>query len=899
MKAKNIYIALVSVALLLVGCSEDTITNNGQSVRKHAGDEIVFGSSASYNLTGSNKANTRTEYGGFVEGAAVEPVYWTDGDDVRVYCPQGNITMSDYDVNVTGEKVVTTSLSRRGATSLQWGDPQKSHTFYAVYPAPAAESDDLDGNTVVTGTIPATQQYASYKKDGYNHIFTPDMKYAYMVAKTVVPQPNNIGESVYLKFTPIATAVEITLMNNTGRSLSLNRVVCTSETKNLAGSFVADLGVMEVASEGSVEYGVGYPEVTDTSNLTKQIEIPLLTDGDSTCVLIGESVTFTVFMLPNGNVGDLKLHIEAVEEDKVGYKTGSFKGVTIQQKKKTYLRNISISGKPYTQADWISYLDSDDELTALSIPAAGGAASGYKNGTAYYVNDTLRQQNYSIPDLWDMGIRCFEFAIDIRSEDDLIGQNYIISGGSSCGVKLGDAVTDVVNQLVDHPDEFAMIILTYQTLGGWAGSSNITRDPAEFMDQINSFWQRVSDGLAARGSVCTTALYDPTKTVGEVRGNLFCIARPTSIYQDYGLVQSIENEGDYPFLDEISLESLNIPSPHEHIMVIQGWGSLKDKWQQRGFAHTSIRKTNQSATDPDGQERPGRPFDVSTMSIARDGWGTSWSPYSYYLKGNVPVSGNYTITPASLTPDFSYDVQTPDGETTTDGAWVQEWARVSNMEQVYWYEYVGGATYESLNSGSHTEAEYNAGHAAKTSYWAPSYEEKCTRVEETLNKAIGRSETDKTVYINSLCGYYVDPNVSSSFNPCILTDRNITKGQGLFAEDGNYGLSGNMLTAGMAGNIHNFAADMNDKFGEMLQKKTANSKVGPMGIIMMDRVGESESSRRIPQIIIANNFQFELNQSNVLPIDEEGFNQSGGDVAAAPQRRGANVDSEEMGIVWE
>lgn len=894
MKTKRyLYSILTGMSLLLLSCSEEFVGNE-QAVRKHAGDEIVFGSSASYDVGGAGKSNTRTVYGGYEEGAAAEPVYWTEGDDVRVYCPEGAVKVSDYDVNVTGDKVVTTSLSRRGDSSLQWGNPQGKHTFYAVYPAPVEDCGDLNGNTTITGTIPSVQNYATYKKDGYRHVFAPDMKYAYMVAKTVVPQPNNIGESVYLKFTPIATAVEITLMNNTGRSLNLNRVVCTSETKNLAGSFVADLGVMEVASEGSVEYGVGYPEVTDTSNLTKQIEIPLLTDGDSTCVLIGESVTFTVFMLPNGNVGDLKLHIEAVEEDEVGYKTGSFKGVTIQQKKKTYLRNISISGKPYTQTDWISYLNPDDKLTALSIPAAGGGASGYKSGGAYYVSDTLRQQNYDIPTLWNMGIRCFEFAVDIRPEDDtevLIGQNYVISGGSSCGVKLGDAVTDVVNQLVGHPDEFAMIILTYQTLGGWAGSDNVTRDPAKFMTQINTFWQRVSDGLAERNSVCTTALYDPTKTVGEVRGNLFCIARPTSIYQDYGLVQSQEQTGSSPYLDEISLESLDIPSPHEHIMVIQGWGSLKDKWQQRGFAHSSIRKTNQYATDPDGQRRPGRPFDVSTMSIDREGWGFSWYPYTYYLKGNVPVPGNYTITPASLTPDFSYDVQTSDGGTTTDGAWVQEWARVSNMEQVYWYEYVGGATYESLNSESHTEAEYNAKHAAKTSYWAPSYEEKCTRVEETLNKAIGRSETDKTVYINSLCGYYVDPNVSSSFNPCILTDRNIT--------NGNYGLSGNMLTAGMAGNIHNFAADMNDKFNGMLQKKTTNSKVGPMGIIMMDRVGENESSKRIPQIIIANNFQFELNQSNVLPIDEEGFNQSGGDVAAAPQRRGANVDSEEMGIVWE
>ena len=108
-----------------------------------------------------------------------------------------------------------------------------------------------------------------------------------------------------------------------------------------------------------------------------------------------------------------------------------------------------------------------------------------------------------------------------------------------------------------------------------------------------------------------------------------------------------------------------------------------------------------------------------------------------------------------------------------------------------------------------------------------------------------------------------------------------------------------MSTAGMAGNIRDFAADMNDVFSQMLQVKTHNTSVGPMGIIMMDRVGEAESSKRIPQIIIANNFQFELNTSIDMPISSEEINESKGDVIAAPQRRSASGENEEMTIVWE
>lgn len=887
MRKKHIYFALVGVVLLLSACS-DNFGGNEHSIRKRSGDEVIFGGSATYDLSGGKKASSRTVYGGFEEGASAEPVYWTEGDDVRVYCPEGSYRVSDYNVDVTGDKVITTSLSRRGESSVSWGDTKKQHTFYAVYPAPAAGSDDLDGNTIITGTIPETQNYAVYRKDGFSHIFTPDMKYAYMVAKTVIPNPNEIGESVYLKFTPMATAIEITLMNNTGRSLNLNRVICSSGTKKIAGSFQADLSSIEVASDGNIEYGIGYPETSIRGAGSNQIEVPLLTGGKSTTLLIGESVTFTVFMLPTDDVSDLKLHIEAVEGEKVGYKTGTFTGITISQKKKTYLRNISISGRPYSQSAWISHLEDNEKLTALSIPAAGGAGSGYKNGSTYFVNDTLRQQNYDIPALWNLGIRCFEFAVDIRENDDLIGQNELISGGSRCGVTLGNAVTDITNQLVAHPDEFAMIILTYQTLGGWNGGTNVERNPAAFMSQVNTFWEKVSDGLAARNSACRTELYDPTKTVGQVRGNLFCIARPTSLHQDYGYVQSQTSKGSSTsYLINTTLESLALPAPHEDIMVIHGWGSLKDKWQQRGFAYRSVRKTTEKSSDPDTKTRPGRPFDVSTMSAGRTG--NFIFGYNYVLSGNTPQPNNYTIDPKELNPDFSYDIQAGTS-TTTDGAWVQEWARVSNMQKVYWYGFEGGATYESLTDGI-TQAEYNAGHKAKTAYWAPSYEEKCQRVEETLNMAIGRSEADRTVYINSLCGYYVDPDVNSSYNPCTLTDRNIN--------NENKILSGEMATAGMAGNIRDFAADMNNVFSQMLQTKTHNTSVGPMGIIMMDRVGEAESSKRIPQIIIANNFQFALNTSIDMRISSEEINESKGDVIAAPQRRSASDENEEMTIVWE
>lgn len=899
----------VCAALLFAGCSENLEFEDVLPVEKHYGEEVKFGSSASYNVKGGTKNGTRTVYGGYeniTDGK--EPVYWIQGDAVRIYCPQASYKTADYNVDVTGNNTITTSLSRRGDSALQWGNPNSEHTFYAMYPAPSATETgkDLNGVSTITGTIPAIQAPIKYeKKNAYDYVFAPDMNYAYMVAKTVVPVPNNIGENVYLRFMPIATALEITLRNASGRTLNLNSVVLSSKNNGVAGSFTANLETIELSAEGSVKYGKGYPETAIIGNTTNSITVPFVQNAgegsNSFEVKLGESVTFTVFMLPTADITDLQIRINGSEDGNDVFKTGTFNGVTIEKKKKTYLRNLSISAVSFTDAEWFKAIYENapnTKMQTLSIPAAGGAGSGYTTAGNYNVEDNLRQQNYDIPTLWNLGIRCFEFAVDIASggESGLLGQQYLLSGGSSCGITLGDAVTDVVNQLVANPHEFAMVILTYQNTGGWGGMDNIDRNPAMFMKQANAFWTKMQAGLLARNEGkpelqhINTALYSPSMTATDAHGKLFCIARPTSIYQDYGSVLKQTTGSGYANKNSIETKPLpTMDAPHEHMMVIQGWGALKDKWQQRGYANYSVRKTN--TTDYDG--KPGRPFNVSTMSVKRT-WHSqaTWDDllagyYTYSLSGNVPVESDYTIRTSNLTADFSYDILTTTGN-TTKGAWVQEWARVSNLTEVYWHGFAAGVNKDNFVS----EAGYNT--ECKTAYWAPSYDEKITRINETLTKATGRQSSDNTVYVNSLCGYYIDPNIESSYLPLVLTDRNIG--------NKNAVLSVTSSTAGMAGNIQDFAHDVNKTFNGKLQELTASDNVGPMGIIMMDRVGEvlkdgDESSKIIPQIIIANNFKFTWNDATSVEIPGSSYNPE--DVLPARKHRTASKDVAEPTIVWE
>jgi hypothetical protein len=129
------------------------------------------------------------------------------------------------------------------------------------------------------------------------------------------------------------------------------------------------------------------------------------------------------------------------------------------------------------------------------------------------------------------------------------------------------------------------------------------------MTQLDNYWD-VESGVTEKndtyGITVQTALYDPTLTVmNEARGKLYCIARPTSEHQDYGY-DVLDLDGyNYASTDEeninigkkmcidtdapTSYTKMGLPAINDHIMVIHGWGPLKDKWQQRGYTNYSIR----------------------------------------------------------------------------------------------------------------------------------------------------------------------------------------------------------------------------------------------------------------------------------------------------------------------
>lgn len=736
MKKDYILLSLVGVLFLAASCTDEFET---QTIIKHTGDEILFGGRASYELNG-NKGATRTIYTGetYTEGdKTLEGINWIVGDQVRIYCPQtvntnvadytitANTTSADVEEDADGNKkgkyrYSYLSKSSEQAAALQWGNTSLTHSFYSVYPSPqqyvggvVSDDDVIKSSTILNGYIPSVQipknGVTSTMVNGYTHYTAaPDMKYAYMVARTNI-MPNETSESVFLQYMPIATAVEITLTNHTDTKHEnssndpadqpyefklTNITISSADGTPIYGQFKADLSTMQDSDNDN--YADKTPSVeTVEGTLGTQISIPTLengTSGNPTVLGVNESITVTVFMLPTVDLNSLKVTITGVE----GIRTATIKGngenntgFSISAGKKTYIRNLPLTADilPFNLNNWLQFIENDVYVREISIPGTGGAATyaltdeNISSANLSVKKEFVAEQLYDLAYQWEQGVRCFEFSVD-KSTTDNLGDAKIICSGVQMDMTLSAGVGQVQELLKNNPKEFAMVIITYETAGGWSG----TRSPSDFMNQLNTFWSGVKTSvqamntteLADAGIVFDTQLYDPsTATVGSARGKLFCIARPTSAHLDYGTdvidVKAYETAkmnnnnsvGDYnieaakrvAFLPSEEIKenwsNLELPNIHSDIMIIHGWGTLKDKWQQRGFTNYSKRGTGDSYTfnfSYDGYTygsettaEPGRPFDGAFFhSSNHQGWGSVEPEISTGATGYT-----VTITPAT------------------------------------------------------------------------------------------------------------------------------------------------------------------------------------------------------------------------------------------------------------
>ena len=773
MRTRPLMGALVSTAILLAGCQENDIVKPKETW--HKGDNVEFRVRAGYENNGGT--DTRTTYSGVqyeVGGKTYERVDWEAGDQIRIFCQEAQNPAEGH--NYADYKIVSHEndgkkdygyLERVNPNgSLQWGDPTKTHTFYAVYPSPIQNNQTKMNGNVVEGVIPMAQTPLGITAtDGKNFVAEPNMNYAYMTAKAEMnPGSNN---EVRFSFQSIATALELELEAPHQQTVDLTDIRISSDTENINGPFSCDLSTL--AEDG-------YPKctLTSTSDDRHTVNVSLMREGKPFAFTTGMTLKLTVFLLPIQDLSNLKISLQTAK----GIKTHDLKKGSEPMVMKAHLKNLVQNIKVpsnFTANQWLSHMNDNVLLSQLSIPGTGNSYSYTYSG-----NDSIKYkaQMHDIEHQWNLGVRAFEVTAERNegSGKSSFGEGGLILDNSTLSsTTVEEAVREVYGMLEKYPEEFAMMIISYQPAKkGRDGNQFVT----DFMKWYNSLDIHTSGH---------TALFRPGLSIGEVRDKMMFVLRPTSM--------------DEELLNKTTLKAI----ANEDFLVVDGWGALQDKWKHRGYP-------------------------VSSQVGATIETEAEWN--DCMERRMLAVGTSATVAPAFPDPmpagasNFSYNTN------QSFEVWAQEWPRVVEKDFV---KYMNIRKYDIDDWG----------YKYLWVKWRESYNEKLQDAKETFDKSVADKNNQSSVYFNSLCGYFVLEDDDESWKP-------VAKTYNMTPAYNGWGVTyGNLIT---------FSEKINEDFYKYVLDKsnTKGSLSGPVGVVMINRVGSTDASTFMPNVIISNNFKFPL-----------------------------------------
>lgn len=358
----------IGATLLLCSCQKEIR-------HMHSGDSIRF-------TAGSGSAETKAAYSG-VNSGNIERIDWKEGDTLRIYCDavsEPAQKFADYVVTKVLDPDGAISYAHIGGTGgvgLRWGTGD--HTFYAVYPSPedggvttslsigpyadggtkASVSKSISGATV-TAKLPASQKAADVSGSGtLNCVAAPDLKNMLMTAKSATynPETGIPDGTVFLAFTPLTTAVQFTITNQTKAPLVLKSVSLTSASSPLNGPFSVDIDdeshqpATVNLGNTTISYIHTYPycqytggAATDaTRTVTINFTSPVTLAYDADPAKSGK-LTFTFFLQPCQNFDDLTFKLVkdggSWMSTRLGYTDGS--GILFPRFKKTEVKGVFV-----------------------------------------------------------------------------------------------------------------------------------------------------------------------------------------------------------------------------------------------------------------------------------------------------------------------------------------------------------------------------------------------------------------------------------------------------------------------------------------------------------------------------------------------------------------------------
>lgn len=507
---KKILYSLAAVTLLLTASCQDENEINTIENPVQTGDEITFGSSLPEDI------QSRTIYGEPDADKREFPVYWEDGDEIAIYCPQASMPatkLARYRISAptTNYSSTATAVTRIGDAGLQWGsDENDLHKFYAFYPSSGVKGTEATG--LFDLEIPVNQKVNKfYQDESGNWHADIDMNLALMYAYRGQKKSNTaVGTNIDLHFKPLSTILEIVVQGpeNTKEVLTLTNInveTVDAEKTPIVGQFHAQITPGSDTDEADTEGSTVTFSTKDEDKVVNNLSIECSwKEGNETKFVKlkqGQKLYVKAFMLPTQEIDSKNIKITVSTTKGAVHKTlvkADGTSFTIAQNKVNRVTLPALK-TDFETAYWMNSLDPNIYLTELSIPGSKMTVETTENGASEAYQATTIEQQYKD------GVRAF--ILQTERHKLFLDDAYIRLARTKD--RLTKVLNDISSYLIDSKNkgknEFAFVLVTYQDGDG---------SQKDWMDLLQSTINGISQDVIYKEKI------GPETTLGDVLGKI-------------------------------------------------------------------------------------------------------------------------------------------------------------------------------------------------------------------------------------------------------------------------------------------------------------------------------------------------------------------------------------------
>ena len=567
--SKYIFLSMAAV-VLAVACKEELNPDN--PIKANPGDEVQFGAA----LPGK----TKTVYG---EEIANEdgtnprfPIYWVNGDLVKVASPQcmNGRNSAEYSVAVeSATQNYATSLTKTGEVGIQWGEAATAD-FYSIYPSTAGTELTVSGENVVAKLHVDATQFASTKELGTYYYAQPaEMGNVVMYAKTAGVNRNDPDTKgvVELHYTPFSTVLEFEI-NASNEEVAGKQKEITIQTLTLTaptGTTIAgDFGFTFPTGESTT------PSIEAATGGSNVITMHFLDNNQYKTVLSTTKTTLKAKMclMPISEVESI-LGWKIAVNTSAGTFTKTIKDTDLTGKNTALapgkVHKIKLPSLKYASQEWIyntaNWITSLPDYTNIYLSEISLPGAWYAGSKESY------QATTDIETLWNAGVRAF--AVECRTSSTWPGgtPEYLCISGTGrkptlsdfyhSGTNITTVLDGIKTALASHTDEYAVLVLSYAD-GGDGGHR--AEDHAYFL-------QGVANALSGYTDIVYSGPITKNTTIDQVKGKLIVkvnIDKNLTI-GNYKAANALISYN--PFLLQISTKAADFAHPYYSDLYWSGW----------------------------------------------------------------------------------------------------------------------------------------------------------------------------------------------------------------------------------------------------------------------------------------------------------------------------------------